>query len=121
MAGGEGGDGGGHFFGGVGVAGAACSGDTGGESLARLGKARETHVKLAELEIAGDVIGMRAEQDVKVLDGGFGVAFVGAFESEGVKSEGVVWARGDELFEFLAASFGGLWLGRGVRGSIISC
>ena len=63
----------------------------------------------------------RAEQDVKVLDGGFGVAFVGAFESEGVKSEGVVWARGDELFEFLAASFGGLWLGHGVRGSIISC
>lgn len=119
MAGGKAGQGGGHFLGGVGVAGASGGGDSGGERLARFGKAREAHVKLAELEIAGDVIGMRAQQDVEMIDGGVGIAGVGAFEREAIKGKRIIRARGDELFQFLATSFCWLWLGHGVRGSII--
>jgi hypothetical protein len=119
MAGGKAGEGGGHFLGGMGVAGASGGGDSGGKGLACLGEAREPHVKLAELEVTGDVVGVRAKQNVEVLDGGVGIARVGAFKGEAVKGKGVVGARGDELFQFLAASSCWLWLGHGVRGSII--
>jgi hypothetical protein len=115
----EAGEGGGHFFGGVGVAGATRGRDSGSEGLPRFGVPRESHIKLAELEISGDVIGMRAQQDVEMLDSGIGIAGIGALERERVKSEWIVRLRGGELLEFLAASFCWLWLGHRVRGSII--
>ena len=117
MAGGKAGNGGGHFFGGVGVAGAARGLDAGGEGLAGFGVAREAHIKLAELEISGDVIGMRLEECVEMIDGRVGVALIGTFEGESVLGEGVAGMRGEEFFEFLTARFH--WLGHGVRVGII--
>jgi len=117
VAGGKGSEEGGHFLGGVGIAGAVRDLDAGGERLAGLGMAGEPAVKLAELEISGDVVGVGAEKDVEIFDSGLVVARIGAFEGETVTGEGIVGLGGDEFLQFLPAGFCGL--GRGHEGSII--
>lgn len=109
----------GHFFYRVGVTCASCRLDPSSQGLARFGVPRKTHVKLAKLEISGDIIRVSAKECVEVHDGGFGIALIAALDGEAIEREGVAGMGCDELLQFLAACFCWLWLGHGVRGSII--
>jgi hypothetical protein len=79
----------------------------GGVALAHPGE------QLAEMKIAGNILGMGGEQQPEMILRGGGIAGVRAFDGQSVADESIVGVRGREFFQNGAAGFA--WRGHEVR------
>jgi hypothetical protein len=93
----------GHFLGCVRIAGSSRGLNPRGQNLPGFGVARQAHVELTELKISGDIIRIRAEQDIEILDGRIRIAQIGAFDGQCVSREGIIWLYGDKLLKLFTA------------------
>jgi len=95
-------------------------GDAGLKHLASFADAPQPGKQLRTLLIAGDVVGMRGDQLMKIGEGCVRISTPGAFQGQTVAREGIVRICGHEFFEHLAPRFlllGGHAIGRIIGGS----
>jgi len=100
----------------------ACTlsrGDSGLQGGSSLFGAAGLGQELAELEVSGDVFGMRGQESFEMLVGRGRVSGIGALHCQSVAGERVGGLGCDELFEDLAARLL-LWLGQGHAHSIFA-
>src|SRR5712692_4459006 len=97
-----------HFGTGVVVAFFLGDRDPSGKNLARFSGSSKLRQQLAEVEVAGDVVGTGGKEFAEMLFGGGRIAGVHTFHRQTVAGKGVAGFGGDELFEFLAARLGRL-------------
>lgn len=81
--------------------------------------ASELRQKLAILEISRDVIRMRSQERLEILDGGGSVAGIGALHRQTIACKRIRGLCGDEVLQDLASRLL-LWLGRGHAHSIFA-